>query len=238
MKLIFLILLSLISLFIIAQPDTTIEKIDTLPQKYIGINVGSIISNITQGYSKSQNYSLKYRIEKHNSLIFQTSLNLKSEEDTEENYYCFTDTADNIHKRTYTENNGQFDVRVGIGIYEKLGYGNIYLVGDLLLGYTEINQTYNDFVNYVNNGTVEGFGGELIRGAKAGYFTAGIDFAIGYKINLGKHLSLGLEYVPEITFNTLIDTDYYYGDAEKFNFNKDAVNSYFNVFNVNLFYRF
>ena len=240
MKKVFITLLSLLSLLSVAQEqnDTVASKTDTLSKKYLGINIGSIITNITQNVSESQNYSLKYRINKPSNMIFQLSLNVKSEETTEENYFCYTDSVDNVHKRTFTENIGQYDIRVGIGIYEKLGYGNIYLVSDLIVGYTDINQYYDDYINYVNNGAYEGFGNEPVRGAKAGYFTIGIDLAIGYKIDLGNRFALGLEYVPEISFNSLIYTDYYYGDSEEFNFNNDAINSYFNVFNVNLFYHF
>jgi len=238
MKKAFLTVLIFLSLLTVAQVNTSTVKLDSLPNKYLGINIGSIVTNITQNYSKSQNYSLKYRIDKPNNMILQTSLNIKMEDTKQENYYCFTDSADNLHKRTFTENIGQFDIRVGIGVYEKLGYGNIYLISNILVGYSEIDQDYDDFVNYVNNGVYEGFGNQLVRGANAKYFTFGIDLAIGYKIDLGKRFALGLEYVPEVSFNTLINTDYYYGGSEKFNFNKNAVNSYFNVFNVNLFYHF
>ena len=90
----------------------------------------------------------------------------------------------------------------------------------------------------MKNGAVEGIGNEQISGAKAGYFTAGIDFAIGYEINLGKSFMLGLEYVPELTYNTIVSTDYYLGDSNNSNFNASTINSYFNVFNVNLYYHF
>ncbi len=237
MKKIATILLSLSIAFAMAQNNEINTKPDSLSNKYLGLNIGSLITNITQGLNTSSNYSIKYRVEKANNLLFQSSLNLKLEQLIKERFYNFTDSLNNDHERTYTKLISQFDFRIGYGIYEKLGYGNIYLVGNLLVGYTNLYQSYDDVVKYINNGNVEGIGFVLIDYARAGYFTAGVDLSIGYEINLGKRITLGLEYSPELSFNTLVNS-YYFGNTSSFKFNDNIINSYFNVFNINLLYKF
>lgn len=239
MKNILLVFLAINSGFIFAQNDSTKFKDDTISQKYLGVNIGSIMTGITQYNVYSMNYSLKFKVEKKNNLIYQSSLNLKSENSKKETFNNFTDTLNNIHTLSYSKYSDQFDLRIGIGIYEKLGYGKIYLVGDLILGYTEVNQNYDDFVQYINNNAVEGYGFEPFEIAEANYFTTGIDFSIGYEINLAKRLMLSIEYVPEISFNSLLNTDYYSNNKDNvITFNTYTMNTYFNVLNVNLFYHF
>ena len=238
MKNIFLIALSIIALTTFSQVDTTdiYEDVnDSLPkEKFIGLNIGSFIAQIVNPGLSVKNYSAVYKVRKSNRMQYQFKLNYYTKEKPE--VYGFTDSLNNMVSRTYKNRHDAVDIRGGVGLYDKLGYGKIYVSTSLIIGYAKLSKSYDDVIMYVTDSVVSGIGGEAYDVSKADYFTVGIDFAFGYEIDMGEHLSLGLEYSPEFSYYTMINSTYNFENTS--NYSKNFINSNFSVFNINLLYRF
>ena len=217
--------------------DANTEKKDSAITitKYAGLNVGSFMEYIMDPKSNVGNFSLLYKVKKSNGLLQQYKLASYNKKEYEYlNFY--DDSTRNYTVRTYEYSYNDIDFRVGFGIYDNLGYGDIYLIVNALAGYASYEKTLNDFITIYNDSTIDGYKFTSESISKAGYLIFGIDFAFGYEIDLGKHISLDLEYNPKFTFNTLVSEKYYIEDAPKYQSNIMVSN--FSVFNVNLLYRF
>ena len=238
MKPFLIIALSIITITTFSQVDTTsyyeLDN-DTIKQeRFIGIDIGSFIAQIVNTNLSVRNYTAFYKIRKSNRMSYQFKLNYYSKEKTDE--YGFTDSLNNMVSRTYFNNHGVIDLRAGIGLYDKLGFGKIYVNTSFIVGYAKFSKRYDDAIIYVTDSVATGIGGEGANVSEADYFNVGIDFAFGYEIDLGEHLTLGLEYNPEFSYYSMVNSKYYFENSSSYS--KGFINSNFNVFHVNLLYRF
>lgn len=237
MKTIFVIL-SLVSIISFGQTndvDTASNTNDSIiKEKYLGVNIGTFIKQIMEPNISVKNFSVIYKIEKNNGIFYQYKINTFIKET--DDIYGFNDSLGNMVTRTYTNNYSSIDVRAGIGLYDNLGFGRIYVSSSIIFGYARLSKRYNDHIVYVKDSVAEGFGSEGFDVSKADYISFGLDFNFGYEIDLGEHLMLGLEYNPEFTFQNMISSKYYFENINEHP--SSYINSNFNIFNVNLLYHF
>ena len=240
MKNIFFIAFSIIVITTFSQVDTTSKYFDyqedsvVVKERYMGLNVGTFVVLIANPNASVLNYSLFYKVSKSNRTIYKFKLNYYSKEKPE--VYGFTDSLNNMVTRTYKNMNGVIDIRAGIGLHDKLGFGEIYVTTSAIVGYAKFSKSYDDAIVYVTDSVVSGIGGEAYDVSEADYFTLGIDFAFGYEIDLGTHLTFGFEYNPEFSYYSMISEEYYFENTTSYN--KGFINSNFSVFNLNLLYKF
>ena len=237
MKKIFVIL-SLVSIISFGQTnsnDTIATKTETIiKERYIGLNVGTFVKQIMDPSLSVKNFSVIYKVEKSNRIFNQYKISTYSKETAE--YYGFNDSLGNMVSRKYINAYTNVDIRAGIGLSDKLGFGKIYVSSSALVGYAQLSKRYDDFVVYVKDSVAEGFGSEGADVSKADYFIVGLDFSFGYEIDLGEHIMLSMEYNPEFSLHSQISSKYYFDNTSEHP--NSYINSNFNIFNINLLYHF
>ena len=106
-----------------------------------------------------------------------------------------------------------------------------------ILGYSGKSNSQDDYLSNLNDSSYYGIGGFRSAYSSAEYLVFGIDFSFGFQIELGGCISFGMEYSPELNFNTIIKDDYFNMSDNNW-YNRNYMKNHFNVFNVSLFYHF
>jgi len=236
-KNIVLLLLTIATIqFGVAQEDTV--EVSLPPDYYIGHDVLGLAGSFF-GDGNENNISLKYWKDVHKR-VYRFSVNYRQLKYRRYNMYSFVDTDSNLITRNYYLDYQKVDFRFGSGVKNKLGFGEMILGIDIIVGYAGITDNLleysvsqhdtlvygNDSINY-----------QVFSLPAADYLNGGIDISLSYQIALGKHFLLNMEYAPEVNFNYLIKERVGLHSSD-FDYNNYYLDAAFNRFYLNVVYKF
>ena len=231
MKTLFIIIILILSLNLFSQDKEVLLK---SKQHFIGINTLSLISYINNPDLSYSNYTLQYKIIRDQKLNLQTSISLINNQKAKQSYSFYNESKDFV-VLTKEEYDAAINIRFGIGQSYNTGLGRMCLRSNLIIGYLKNNKDYLEFVSYKNeNNETEGYGSGNFVYSSIGYFTTGIDVEIAYEIDLNKHFTLGIEYVPELIFLTKVSEE---NNIENNSYDYFVASNFRNI-RLNIFYRF
>ncbi len=235
MKSLFFVFLISLSIFSNAQNDSTqIFKKENL----LGIDFTSAIIAVTQHDINPVNLSIKYMHIKSNNLLYQIELRINGEYKDYSFVHC-----DSLYKHyNHHVEHLNLNLNFSYGESNKVGKGIMYVTGDLILGYVNLSNSiyellYNKDSTMYNSSYRELVYFRNLNDSYANYFSLGLGFSVGYKIDLSKRLSLNIEYSPQFTLNTLINVNTT-SKIYEIDYKQYEANVCFNLLAINLLYRF
>ncbi len=233
-KILFLLLLTTFVQIVSAQKDT----VSLQPDFYLGPDVLGI-ANSFFSTSNELNLSLRYWKDVHKR-IYRFSINYRRMKNRRYNMYSFLNADSNLVTRNYYLDYQKLDFRFGSGMKNKLGFGEMVLGIDIIIGYSGITDNLleytvpqKDTLYYGNDSTVT----QLFSLPGADYLNGGLDISLSYQIPIGNHFFLNVEYAPEVNFNYLVKqrTGLH---SSNFDYNTYYLDAEFNRFYLNVMYKF
>jgi len=236
-KNIVLLLLTIVTIqFVVAQEDTT--EVSLPPDFYIGTDVLGLAGSFF-GAGNENNISLKYWKDVHKR-VYRFSVNYQQMKNRRYNMYSFVDADSNLITRNYYLDYQKVDFRFGSGMKNKLGFGEMVLGIDIIVGYAgitdnllEYSVSQHDTLVYGNDSTNY----QVFSLPAADYINGGLDISLSYQIALGTHFLLNVEYAPEVNFNYLFKERIGLHSSD-FDYNNYYLDAAFNRFYMNVAYKF
>ena len=235
-KVLLLLLLAVTVQFAVAQEDTTEASLP--PDFYIGPDVLGLANSFFAAGNES-NLSLKYWKDVHKR-VYRFSINYRLLKNRRYNMYSFVDADSNLITRNYFLDYQKVDFRFGSGMKNKLGFGEIMLGIDIIVGYAgitdnllEYSVSQNDTLIYGSDSTST----QVFSLPSADYLNGGLDISLSYQIPLGDHFLLNVEYAPEVNFNYLVKERAGLHSSD-YDYNVYYLDAAFNRFYLNVVYKF
>lgn len=235
-KIFFTSLLIIVAQFVSAQGDTSETSLP--PDFYLGPDVLGLAGSFF-GAGNENNISLKYWKDVHKR-IYRFSVNYRQMKNRRYNMYSFVDADSNLVTRNYYLDYQKLDFRFGSGMKNKLGFGEMILGIDIIVGYAgitdnllEYSVSQHDTLIYGNDSTSY----QVFSLPAADYLNGGLDISLSYQIPLGEHFLLNVEYAPEVNFNYLVKERAGLHSSD-FDYNTYYLDAAFNRFYLNVVYKF
>ena len=237
MRKIILFFILTVSIFSVqAQNDT--DTVALPPDFYIGVDALGI-GNSFFSTTGNLNFSIKFFKDVHKR-VYRYSLNYRRIANRRYNMYSFVDADSNLVTRNYYLDYQRVDFRFGSGVKNKLGFGEMVLGIDIIVGYAGITDNLleytapqNDTLVYGNDST----SAQVFSLPCADYLNGGLDISLSYQISLGDHFLLNVEYAPEVNFNYLVKEREGLHSSD-YDYNNYYLDAAFNRFYLNVVYRF
>ncbi len=237
-NLLLFLLLALTVQFVAAQEDTDTSTVSLPPDFYLGTDALGVGNSFfpTNG---NLNFSIKFFKDVHKR-VYRYSLNFRKVANRRYNMYSFVDADSNLITRNYYLDYQKVDFRFGSGVKNKLGFGEMVLGIDIIVGYAGITDnlleytvSQNDTLVYGNDSTSM----QIFSLPGADYLNGGLDISLSYQIPLGDHFLLNVEYAPEVNFNYLVKERAGLHSSD-YDYNSYYLDAAFNRFYLNVVYKF